>query len=234
MYNISQSTAVELPSTTRLLKSTALAAISAGVLLITIVMPAEYGIDPTGIGQMLGLKQMGEIKMSLADEAAAEAKLSAQYQAPVQVERLIASAIAKPQQPQPTSTLPKKIAQQAAPISPQPAPVEPLPKIQQQQMQVPLAPNQGAEVKAVMKKGQVLNYRWESDGGKTNFDVHGDSKKLNISYHNYEKGSVIVKENSLTAAFDGQHGWFWRNRTGKALTVTLTVTGDYEKLIRVK
>lgn len=224
MYNISQSNAGDLPSTARLLKSTALAAISAGVLLITIVMPAEYGIDPTGIGQMLGLRQMGEIKMSLAEEAAAEADLNAQYQAPVQVERLIASAMAKPQQ----------IAQQPAPTPPLPIPVEQAPQIQQEQMQVALAPNQGAEIKAVMKKGQVLNYRWESDGGKTNFDVHGDSKKLNISYHNYEKGSVIVKENSLTAAFDGQHGWFWRNRTGKALTVTLTVTGDYEKLIRVK
>ena len=29
--------------------------IIAGVLLVTIVLPAEYGLDPTGIGRALGL-----------------------------------------------------------------------------------------------------------------------------------------------------------------------------------
>ena len=32
------------------------------LLMVTVVMPAEYGIDLTGIGNALGLKQMGDIK----------------------------------------------------------------------------------------------------------------------------------------------------------------------------
>ena len=48
--------------------STAVAAAVAAVLLVTVVMPAEYGIDPTGMGRLLGLKEMGEIKMQLARE----------------------------------------------------------------------------------------------------------------------------------------------------------------------
>jgi hypothetical protein len=36
------------------------------MLLITIVMPSEYGIDPTGMGRLLGLKQMG-IKRSFEE-----------------------------------------------------------------------------------------------------------------------------------------------------------------------
>ena len=62
----------ELPSTNKLIKSTILAAAIAGVLLITVVMPAEYGIDPTGIGNVIGLKKMGEIRVSLAKEEAAD------------------------------------------------------------------------------------------------------------------------------------------------------------------
>jgi hypothetical protein len=56
----------ELPSTQKLVKSTILAAATAAVLLVTVVMPAEYGIDPTGIGNLIGLKKMGEIRVSLA------------------------------------------------------------------------------------------------------------------------------------------------------------------------
>lgn len=60
------------PDSRRLLRSTLLAAVVAGILLITVVLPAEYGIDPTRIGRVLGLTQMGEIKVRLAREAAAD------------------------------------------------------------------------------------------------------------------------------------------------------------------
>lgn len=42
-------------STSQLLKATAVAVLAAGTLLITTVLPAEYGIDPTGVGRALGL-----------------------------------------------------------------------------------------------------------------------------------------------------------------------------------
>ena len=44
-----------LPSSRRLAKSVALAAMSAAAILILLVLPAEYEIDPTGFGQMIGL-----------------------------------------------------------------------------------------------------------------------------------------------------------------------------------
>ncbi|HEU0076657.1 MAG TPA: hypothetical protein VFQ76_03350, partial [Longimicrobiaceae bacterium] len=51
----------ELPSSRALLRSTAIAAATAAVLLVTVVLPAEYGVDPTGVGRVLGLTEMGEI-----------------------------------------------------------------------------------------------------------------------------------------------------------------------------
>lgn len=61
---------VELPSTKKLLRSTLLAISIAAIILISTVLPAEYGIDPSGVGRILGLTKMGEIKVSLAEEAA--------------------------------------------------------------------------------------------------------------------------------------------------------------------
>jgi hypothetical protein len=44
-----------LPSSRRLARSVALAALSAAAVLILLVLPAAYEIDPTGFGQMIGL-----------------------------------------------------------------------------------------------------------------------------------------------------------------------------------
>jgi hypothetical protein len=68
MENNSQSNN-ELPSTKKLLKSTIIAIGVAAVILITTVLPAEYGLDPSGVGNMLGLLKMGEIKVSLSEKA---------------------------------------------------------------------------------------------------------------------------------------------------------------------
>jgi len=195
MYNSNAPTNDELPSTGKLIKSTILAAVTAGVLLVTVVMPAEYGIDPTGIGNALGLKRMGEIKVSLAAEAEADEAKDAQE---IVVE-----------------TEPQTQAE-----------------TQSHEMSVTLAPDEGTEIKVAMKKDAKVNYEWWSDGGKANFDVHGDSKELKINYHNYSKGSSVRESGELVADFDGSHGWFWRNRTKESITVTIKTNGAYSSITR--
>ena len=46
---------VEIPSARSLLLATVLSALVAAVLLVTVVLPAEYGVDPLGAGRMLGI-----------------------------------------------------------------------------------------------------------------------------------------------------------------------------------
>ena len=198
MYNKNIPSDRELPSTRKLVKSTILAAATALVLLVTVVMPAEYGIDPTGAGDALGLKKMGEIKISLAQEAAAEER----------------------------SASPAAVAVVSAPA-------EPAANIRTDEMQVTLAPNEGAEIKVTIAKRKKVEYSWSTDGGRANFDVHGDSKELAIKYHGYGKGSEQKSEGVLEAAFDGNHGWFWRNRTSGTITLTLKTTGEYTDIKRV-
>jgi hypothetical protein len=56
----------------KLLLSTLAAMAVAVLLLVTVVLPAEYGIDPTGAGRLLGLTRIGQIKAlsGAADPAA--------------------------------------------------------------------------------------------------------------------------------------------------------------------
>lgn len=203
MSNIHKPDPAELPSTGRLLRSTAIAAALAAGLLVTVVLPAEYAIDPTGVGHLIGLTQMGEVKLALAAEAAAPA-----VTAPIAV-------AAAPEAPAPTAT-----AEATAPTT---GKVE--------EVTITLAPNQGVEFKAEMRKDATIDFRWSTDGPKLNFDTHGDGR--GIKYHGYAKGSEAISAGQLTAAFDGAHGWFWRNRAGKPVTLTLRVSGDFARLKRV-
>ena len=66
MFNKDNPPGAKLPSSAQLIRSTAIALLVALILLVTAVMPAEYGIDPTGVGRLLGLKQMGDVKTSAA------------------------------------------------------------------------------------------------------------------------------------------------------------------------
>lgn len=103
MYNTDIPNREELPSTAKLVRSTIIAAIVALVLLVTVVMPAEYALDPTGAGRLLGLTEMGEIKEQLAEEAAADEAVqmvavqsSTERQAPEVNAPVVDEAVEKP------------------------------------------------------------------------------------------------------------------------------------------
>ena len=209
MYNSNIPADRNLPSTAKLLKSTLLAAIGAAVLLVTIVMPAEYAIDPTGIGRLTGLKKMGEIRLSLAEEVAQQESA-----------KILSSALEAKE-----AVKLKAITSQESLITPAAE--------RNDEMKITLAPNEATEIKVTLKKGKKVNFVWSSTG-KVNFDNHGDSKMLNIDYHGYGKGlGQDTDKGTIEAAFDGNHGWFWRNRTKEAVTITLTTSGDYTDIQHV-
>ena len=68
-----------------------------------------------------------------------------------------------------------------------------------------------------------------------NFDNHGDP--LNAPkgfYHGYGKGRQVERDaGEIEAAFDGKHGFYWRNRTGNDVTVNLKTEGEYSALTRM-
>ena len=217
MYNNTIPDAAELPSARKLLRSTLIALVVAGALLVTVVLPAEYAIDPTGMGRILGLTQMGKIKAQLAQEAAADAPPAV----PSQDSRATDDSNLLPA---PVASAPAGSARPAQDVAtPEQA--------WKDQMQVVLQPGQGAEIKLVMKAGAKAEFSWTVQGGTVNFDTHGDGGGKSISY---EKGRAVPADDGvLVAAFDGNHGWFWRNRGDAPVTVMLRVRGEYQDIKRL-
>lgn len=205
MYNSDLPTRAELPSSKQLLRSTIIAVIVAAVLLVTVVLPGEYGIDPTRIGRVLGLTKMGEIKTQLAAEAERDRAIDASQPAPgMTVDASTASVhVAK------DGSAPKT-----------------------DEVTLTLKPGEGAEIKLAMAKGARARYEWRSAGGRVNHDTHGDGP--GGANHSFSKGSEVERDSGeLTAPFDGNHGWFWRNRSESEVIITLKVTGEYSSVKRV-
>jgi hypothetical protein len=252
MYNTDIPTRAELPSTTKLVRSTVLAAVIAGALLVTVVLPSEYAIDPTGVGGMLGLTQMGDIKNQLAQEAeldranATAADQSAQASQPAVTQTVSDTPVApEPAVEQAAAPAPSTEDQQAN-IQPEAssALVEASPAASpaatseetstltwRDDVSFTLAPGEGTEYKLTMEEGAIATFAWSSEGGPVNFDTHGDGGGNSISY---EKGRGMPEdEGELEAAFTGNHGWFFRNRNDEEVTVTLRINGDYGELKRM-
>ncbi|MFK7893980.1 MAG: transmembrane anchor protein [Granulosicoccus sp.] len=221
-----------------LVKATLGAAITGAAILTFIWLPAEYGIDPTGVGSVLGLTEMGEIKEQLHAEADADAAVALAAEAGQSVasngdlnRRLDAiqaqlSAIAATVGAASASTQTNAQAVEPAPLvsGDQASAVEWL-----DENNYSLAPGEGIEIKLVMDEGAVADYEWTANGAVVNHDTHGDGSGQKISY---EQGrSVPEQSGQLVAAFTGNHGWFWRNRTDDDVVVTLRTRGDYSELI---
>ena len=99
-------------------------------------------------------------------------------------------------------------------------------------IEIVLAPNEGKEIKLVMQKDARVTFSWSTDRGVVNYDTHADAP--GISYHGYGKGTGVPSDNGvLVAAFNGAHGWFWRNRGKEVVTVTLRTNGDYTEVKRM-
>ena len=203
MYNTDIPTRAELPSKQQLLRSTGIAIVIAGVLLTTVVLPSEYGIDPTGAGHVLGLTAMGKIKTTLAAEALADQAAAA------------GTAKASPA---------------AAPVATIAGTTPAGDKVaRSDEMIVTLKPGEGTEVKMAMLKGATVKYEWKTDGGLVNHDTHGDPTNGPAhTFHSYLKEKQVAGNNGeFTAVFDGNHGWFWRNRSAGEVKITLKTNGVY-------
>ena len=212
MFNSQLPSLSDLPTSRQLFKSTLIAAASAAAILVTVVLPSEYGIDPTGVGSVLGLTEMGEIKMQLAEEAAADRAIDPQAPAPAVQPARAATATVVADAEATTDTGERR-----------------------DRMQVTLVPGEAAEVKLSAAQGTRINFQWSVAGGHVNFDAHGDPVvRRRGFYHGYGTGRASTGEaGELVAAFDGAHGWYWRNRSDATVTVTLQTSGAYTSIDRV-
>jgi hypothetical protein len=202
MFNAKKPSLEELPSSAQLLRSTIIAVASAAAILVAVVLPAEYGIDPAGAGRLLGLTEMGEIKQELVDEAEQDQQLHGADQSSSLLDDIFGLFVSTAH------------AQQAW----------------QDTITFTLEPGAYAEIKATMDAGATLFYAWVAEGGRVNFDLHAHAGDQNVTYE--KGRGQTEGEGSFETPFAGDHGWFWRNRDDEAVTVTLNLNGAYSEIVR--
>ena len=201
MFNTHNPPENDLPTSSQLLKSTMVAIGVGCTLLILVILPAEYGTDPTGVGELLGLKKMGEIKIRLNQDFLKENQVFRENIG-AKDELMVESKISKENQ---------------------------------DVMEFVIAPDEAIEIKLEMKKGSMAKYKWTTQNGGLNYNLHGDGHKDFQKSISYKKGRMTSSDSGeFKAEFDGYHGWFWRNRNNKSVTVTLETIGDYILIKQMK
>lgn len=200
----------QTPSGKRIGLSVLVAAIVAAIVLVVAVLPAEYGIDPTGLGRAFGLTEINapptrtlEVKDVLGgNETVREVEIPA-FNEPV--------------------PLPNPAVHQS----------EDRP-IQTRTVTVRLEEGQETEVKTVLRTSKVIEYTWKTDGGLVYCDMHGHDPAAGqdffVRYREDQDGATEAT-GSLVAPFDGEHGWYWLNISSGPVTITLTVSGFFDDVI---
>ena len=188
------------PSSRTLLRSTLIAAVVACVVLVGAVLPAEYGVDPTGVGRILGLTQMGRLKLALLQEEVAAQKSAGTAMA--SRESIAASA---------SNTANATVHRDSMTIT----------LIPTQRVEVKLAMTKGqvASYRWSVDSGAIyFNLHGEAP------------KSAGLETERYGSGSLRAAEGDITAAFDGVHGWYWENQTDHNVQVTVRAWGQFQEL----
>lgn len=197
------------PSSKSLVKATLIAIGAATVILVLVVLPAEYGIDPTGFGDATGLTQ-----------------LNAEPVVTIEITDIIGGN--------------ETIREVEIPGFGEPTPL-PNPAVFQDQdappqtvtMEVMIPAEAQTEIKMVMTAGKAVVYSWSVDRGDVYVDFHGHDASFGpdffVRYKEQQEGAG--NNGSLTAPFDGEHGWFWLNYNEYDVVITLTITGYYDDII---
>ena len=191
-----------------LLRGTIVAAIVAAIVLTVAVLPAEYGIDPTGAGAAMGLTKLHTPVAAIAQ-----------------------NTDAAPVAPAPGgSTVSAPGEQRALTISSKPTVA-----YRADDMEITLAAGKGVEVKTHLATGATLIDAWPTKNAeKVNHDFHGEP--VNAKENEFEsfilEDGVSESKGTLIAPFTGVHGWYWKNKTDAPVTVVLKASGFYTDIFK--
>lgn len=189
-----------------LLRGTAIAALVAALVLVLAVLPAEYGIDPTGAGKALGLTAM-RAPSSAAPPAAAPAAPAPQ-----------GSTVSAPGEVRAATIAARQTAVYRTDVQ-----------------EVTLAPGAGLEVKTRLAKGASLIFSWSTENGEpVDHDFHGEP--VNAREDEFEsfidEKAVNKSGGALIAPFTGLHGWYWKNSGTAPVKVVLHASGFYTEIFK--
>lgn len=207
----------QTPSGSSLWKSAFLTLSGAIVVTVLFIMPAEFGVDPTGVGTRLGLTSLAD-----AGDAAAAEGIPATDPAP----RLVAGAF---------PGIPAEFDYYEPEVMVEPFSRSHDAAFRSEKRTIALAEFEQVEVKAVMRQGDSLVYSWKMTKGDTVYsDFHADTGDNPAYPEGYWVRYLETEEDhaagSIVAPFDGHHGWYWLNIEEGPVEIELEVHGYYESI----
>ncbi len=202
---------IEAPSATNLLKATIATVVGALILLVLVVLPAEYGVDPTGFGDLTGLSD-------LADQPYETIEITDIIGGNEVIREVEIPMFGEPT-PLPNPSVFQDQEEEAKTIS----------------MTIELGAFEQTEIKTVLDEGKVIVYSWQvNDNKDVYFDFHGHEESFGpdfyVRYKERQEG-LNKSSGSLTAPFYGEHGWLFLNINEEPVSITLNITGYYNEII---
>lgn len=198
--------------TKKIIKATIAALIIGIILLVTAVLPAEYGIDPTGTGKMLGFSKL--------HQSAEKTDITNSVQI---VE-------------QPSHRILKLENGGSAPEVERPSEVNnPPPEKQLQEredsIQISIPAGGDIEYKINMLKYGRVKYEWLTNKGTVFFDFHGEVKQASPSDNVYYESYTVAYSNNMIGSFlspfEGKHGWYFKNKSDTNVMISIRLIGQY-------
>jgi len=200
----------------QLLKSVLWAFVIGAIVLVTAVLPAEYGIDPLGTGKLFGFSKlyMGDTPKDSTDNASITLDTD--------VELLKLKKLGSP----PSVTKPIE--------SNDPPPSEQFGQ-RSDTIRVLVAAGKGIEYKFEVLKHGSVKYDWNTSANNIVYiDFHGEVYQEHppeeVFYESYALAYSNNMAGTFTAPFKGKHGWYFRNKNDTDVTVTIHLQGQYELL----
>lgn len=205
------------PTRASLLKGSLLAFVVAVLVTVFFVMPAEYGVDPTGAGAKLGLLDLAANAESLGENSTGGGSVTFEGTwpgIPDEFDFYEPDILGDPF----SRTHPSKFRSDALTIE--------------------LDVGEQTEYKAIMLQGDALVYHWRLNNGASVYtDFHADPGENAAAagypdryYIRYAESETVESSGSLVAPFDGNHGWYWLNIEEEPISITLEVHGFYQSI----
>lgn len=200
-----ESVNIQVQSTATLIKASISAVIMGIIVLVVAILPAEYNIDPTGIGAALGLTAIAQASESQPINSSTDNINLIKH---VSIEELVILD---------------------APTVAEIAEARQLAGIRTDVIDIIIPANKGLEYKLLVNEHGHFYYEWKTNGSALYFDFHGEPQGDTSGYYeSYAITTATEMKGSLTTPFAGNHGWYWKNITNEPITVTLNTKGTYK------
>ncbi|OYX86651.1 MAG: hypothetical protein B7Y83_00700 [Flavobacteriales bacterium 32-34-25] len=185
-----------------IIKQVIIALFIGATLLVSAVLPAEYGIDPLGIGKATGFSKLYVAEEGTENLASGPHKI-------LKLENVGSPAdVAKPD------------------AANNPAPATQLTE-RTDEVSVIIPAGKGLEYKVNMLKYGQLKYEWITDKGELYVDFHGEVKDNSNYFESYTIAYSNNMAGSLISPFEGPQGWYFKNNSNEDITVKIKMKGQY-------